>query len=91
MRLKQSILLDVARGWDSKSVESQRESAEAEKTAPVSGRPSKEQLEQQWKRESLELSRKRVLNDLAASKNPRYRRLLEAALAHLEREIQALG
>jgi hypothetical protein len=52
-------------------------------------RPSKEQLERQRKRESLELSRTRVVNDLAACQNPRYRVVLEAALAHLDREIQA--
>lgn len=83
--------MDVARGWESKSVESQRDTAEAEKAGPVVSRPSKEQLERQRKRESLELSRRRVINDLAACRNPRYRAVLEAALAHLDREIQASG
>ena len=82
---------DVARGWESKSVESQIEMAETNKAALASARSSKQQLERQQERESLELSRKRVVNDLAACRNPRYRTLLEAALAHLDSKIQALG
>lgn len=67
------------------------EMAEADKAARAGARSSKEQLERQRKRESLELSRKRVVNDLAACQNARYRSVLEAALAHLDNEIQALG
>ena len=81
----------MARGWESKSVESQIEMAETDKAARAATRSSKEQLERQRRRESLELSRRRVLNDLAACRNPRYRTVLEAALAHLDNEIQALG
>ena len=82
---------DVARGWESKSVESQIEMAETNKAALATARSSKQQLDRQHKRESLELSRRRVVNDLAACRNPRYRTVLEAALAHLDNEIQALG
>ena len=82
---------DVARGWESKSVESQIEMAETNKAALATARSSKQQLDRQHKRESLELSRKRVVNDLAACRNPRYRTVLEAALAHLDSQIQALG
>ncbi|MBI4875153.1 MAG: hypothetical protein HY822_11030 [Acidobacteria bacterium] len=52
---------------------------------------TKQEVDRLRKRESLELSRKRVMNDLAACRNPRYRVVLEAALAHLDREIQTLG
>ena len=86
-----SIIEYVARGWESKSVESQMEMAETDKAAQAAARSSKEQLERQRRRESLELSRKRVVNDLAACQNARYRTVLEAALAHLDNEIQALG
>lgn len=82
---------DVARGWESKSVEAQKELAETEKAAKVAERSSREHLERLRKKESLELSRKRVVNDLAACRNPRYRSVLEAGLAHLDRQIQALG
>ena len=85
------IIEDVARGWESKSVESQIEMAETDKAARAATRSSKEQIELQRKKESLELSRRRVVNDLAACRNPRYRTVLEAALAHLDNEIQALG
>lgn len=85
------IIEDVARGWESKSVESQMEMAETDKAAQTAVRSSKEQIELQRKKESLELSRTRVVNDLAACRNPRYQTVLEAALAHLDSEIQALG
>ncbi|MDP3000560.1 MAG: hypothetical protein Q8N47_23960 [Bryobacterales bacterium] len=81
----------MARGWESKSVESQMEMAETDKAARTAARSSKAQLERQHRKESLELSRTRVVNDLAACRNPRYRTVLEAALAHLDSEIQALG
>jgi hypothetical protein len=86
-----SIIENVARGWESKSVESQIEMAETDKAAQTATRSSVEQLERRRRIESLELSRKRVVNDLAACRNPRYRTVLEAALAHLDNQIQALG
>jgi len=67
------------------------EMAEADKAARTAERFSTEQLERQGRKESLELSRTRVVNDLTACRNPRYRTVLEAALAHLDSEIQALG
>ncbi len=81
---------DVARGWESKSVESQMESAEAEPDPATPGR-SRQDLERERKKESLLLSRTRVLNDLACCHNDRYRVVLEAGLAFLDGEIQALG
>ena len=65
--------------------------AETDKAALVATRPLKEQLERQRKIESLQLTRTRVVNDLAACQNPRYRTVLEAGLAHLDNQIQALG
>lgn len=66
------------------------ESAEAEPHASTPGR-SRQDLERARKRESLQLSRTRLLNDLACCHNDRYRAVLEAGLAFLDGEIQALG
>ena len=79
----------MARGWESKSVESQQESLDLEGNGDRSN-PSPEWQEQQRKLENLQLSRTRVLHDLQTACNPRYRLQLEAALAFLDAEIAKL-
>jgi len=79
----------VARGWESKSVESQIEDAEDRPRSPQR-RLSPEEIERQRKLDGLRLSRTRVAHDLEAARDPRYRAQLEAALAYLDREIAAL-
>jgi len=44
----------------------------------------------QRERESLELSRTRVLQDLAKAENPRYKEQLKSALMFLEEKLAAL-
>jgi hypothetical protein len=78
----------MARGWESKSVESQIESLEPRKKRTP--RPSPEQLRLAQERESLQLSRTRVQRDLQAATNPKYRTILEAALQHLDEKLAAL-
>ena len=80
----------VSRGWESKSVESQMEDAASRRSA-VRGTPRPpEAIRAQSERESLELSRKRVLNDLDAATPPRRREQLLSALRYLESKIAAL-
>jgi hypothetical protein len=76
----------VARGWESKSVEGQQADA-SEK--PAEGRPrlSAEEAAHARERESLRLSRQRVLQQLEASQNPLHRQLLEQALADLDEKL----
>jgi hypothetical protein len=57
----------------------------------MAARLNQEELARQRERESLELSRTRVLHDLASAKNPRYRESLQAALQHLEAKLAGLG
>lgn len=78
----------MARGWESKSVESQIEDAEARKNLGVALAP--EERAAQQKRQGLELSRKRVLHDLETATSPVRRASLEQALAFLEAEIATL-
>ena len=78
----------MARGWESKSVESQMESIEPRR--PRRAPPSPEQARKCQERESLLLSRTRVLHDLEAATNPRYRMTVEAALKHLDEKLAAL-
>jgi hypothetical protein len=82
----------MARGWESKSVESQIESAaEFRKAAAASAQVSAEQVIKERERNTLQLSRTRVLHDLETARNERYREQLEAALRHLNNKLAALG
>jgi hypothetical protein len=85
----------MARGWESKAVEGQIESRRAErgskKARPSSpSSPFPVQVDVVRKREDLMLSRTRVLRDLEATQNPRYKKLLTAALTHLDHELEHL-
>ena len=80
----------MARGWESKSVESQIESAESRRAEAAAVRLSNEEIGRRRERESLQLSRTRVQRDLASVTNPRYRESLEAALRHLDEKIAGL-
>jgi len=78
----------MARGWESKSVESQIEDA-AGREGPAA-RLTPEERERQRKRQGLELSRRRVLQDLAAARSDLRRSALERALAFLDEELAKL-
>ncbi|HLY18869.1 MAG TPA: hypothetical protein VKR61_16680 [Bryobacteraceae bacterium] len=80
----------MARGWESKSVESQIESAETLVHTTTPEYISAQELELLRKKESLNLSRTRVLRELEASENPRYRTLMEKALADLNSQLSRL-
>jgi hypothetical protein len=80
----------MSRGWESKDVESQMEEAAARRASSRQTPPSAEQIRLQSERQSLELSRTRVLKDLEASTNPRRREQLEASLQHLDRKLAEL-
>jgi hypothetical protein len=73
----------VARGWESKSVESQIEDASSREAEAPKLTPEEKA------RRLLELSRTRVLHDLERATNPRYRAQLEAALAHLNAKLRS--
>lgn len=80
----------MARGWESKSVQAQIESAEARRgNHRVILSP--EQIEIERKRDGLLLHRTRVLHDLETCQNPRYRKTLEDGLAFLEGQLAQLG
>jgi len=79
----------MARGWESKSVEDQQASA-GEKSTKVKPRLSAEDAARSRERETLRLSRQRVLQQLQASQNLRHRQLLQDELAHLDRVLSRL-
>jgi hypothetical protein len=81
----------MARGWESKDVESQVEAAEARAALAKLTKLTAEEVDRKGQLESLRLSRKRVLHDIETSKNPGYRATLEAALKHLDDKIALLS
>jgi pyruvate dehydrogenase complex dehydrogenase (E1) component len=80
----------MARGWESKSIEAQIESAADRKPAHRETKLSPEQIQTMRDRENLELSRTRVQRELASSTNPRYQEILRRGLADLEAKIAQL-
>jgi len=80
----------MARGWESKSVEEQIESARAREG---DRRPqlTPEQAATEKKRDSLLLQRTRVLRDLDNCRDGRYRKTLAEGLAYLESQLTDLG
>ncbi|HXY51679.1 MAG TPA: hypothetical protein VEI01_19690 [Terriglobales bacterium] len=76
----------MARGWESKSVELQL--VDTTFTEAAHQRLTSEQAARLRQREGLELSRKRILDQLAVTRDPRHRIMLEQALAELERRLE---
>ena len=85
----------MARGWESKSVEQQQEEmAEQrkslrEKSARASLSPSPKEQKRNRKHEGLLLSRERLTQQLQAASHPRHRRMLEQAIAELDRQLSS--
>lgn len=78
----------MARGWESKSIESQQmETFEVD----TRRRWSAEEIERTRKRESLELSRSRVKRELETARSPVHRTALENALRFLDEEVEKLS
>jgi hypothetical protein len=77
----------MARGWESKSVEEQMEAAEDRATQARTQKLNELDIAAQKERESLELSRTRVMTDLASASNPRYREILQKSLDFLNEKL----
>jgi hypothetical protein len=75
----------MARGWESKSVESQIESAGSSRADSAAKRPDPESAEAERKKQTLLLARAHILDQIRASQNPRHREMMENALADLEK------
>ena len=83
----------MARGWESKSVEDQvnEHDAESLRGNADAARLSADERTKQSKLNSLQLSRTRILNQLALAKNAAHRTMLERALAALDEQIAGAG
>lgn len=81
---------DMARGWESKSVEAQIEDSTSETNDPQ-GSISNEVREAMQRKSDLDLSRRRIAQQLDSSHNERYSELLRRTLADLDAQIAALN
>ena len=79
----------MARGWESKSVESQIDATA--KSLDRGEALTAEQREIRRKREGLELSRRGVLREIETTRSDVRRASLEQALAFLDAELAKLG
>jgi hypothetical protein len=80
----------MARGWESKAVEAQIESAQ-EREARAARRLTPQQAAEETKRDSLLLQRTRLLREFQNCRDPRYRQTLSSGLDYLESQLTALG
>ncbi len=69
-------------------MESQIESAHSDRTAEIRPPVENDSAEARRKRETLLLARKRVMDQLHAASDTRYREMMERALADLDRLLE---
>lgn len=79
----------MARGWESKSIESQQE--EASRHKPRAPHLSPAEQATAVRRRTLELQRARTSADLARATAPAHRLMLERAIAAIDEQIAALA
>ena len=81
----------MARGWESKSVEAQIDMANAHHSHSLANAPAPESLDLLRQKESILLSRTRVLRELDTAQNPRYKAVLTKALADLNAKLNTFA
>jgi hypothetical protein len=85
-------LKTLARGWESKSVESQQEESLRDDSEQRGlHQPSPEERERRERLASLTLSRNRTLEQLERATSDAHRAMLKRTLLALERNIAGLG
>jgi hypothetical protein len=76
----------MARGWESKSVESQQSEEPLEQKVRI----SRESLERNAKRDSLTMSRHRIERELENTRSEVHRTALKNALEYLDSQLSRL-
>lgn len=80
----------MARGWESKAVESQIESKQADFVSTNKRTRTPDQVHHSIEKRNLELARAKVQHELECSQNPRYSQMLTQALSELDAKITSL-
>jgi hypothetical protein len=79
----------MARGWESKAVESQLEEREGRESARPAEDLTPEERERRARLDSLKLSLARTLEQLERATSPAHRAMLKRTLLALEKELGA--
>lgn len=87
---KQAYNQDMARGWDSKAVEEQIESKTSEFVAVTTKRRTPDQVQKLIEKRNLEAARAKVLHEIDATQNERYKEMLRRSLRDLEGKLAEL-
>ena len=82
-------LTDMARGWESKSIEAQQDEAQRAKTVRRELTPEQRAIEE--RRRMLSLTRSRAVADLERATAAQHRRMLEQAIAALDEQLAQLS
>jgi hypothetical protein len=77
----------MAKGWESKSVEALAGVFDARPGASGRNVPDSATLDRIRQKETMQLSRTRILTDLKSAQNPRYRELLNRMLVDLDTKL----
>ena len=80
----------MARGWESKSVESQMESSQSNREETAKKRLTPEGAAALRKKETLLLARFHLEQQMRASQHPRHQAMLQNALTDLEKQLSDL-
>ena len=79
----------MARGWESKSIESQQEEAARDRVRKPSLTPEQRAAEE--RRRTLQLARTRAAEDLARATAPHHRKMLEQTLTAIDEQLARLA
>ncbi len=80
----------MARGWESKSVESQQEESTRQRSARPAPLTEQERAGLE-RRGTLELARARAVADLQRARSGAHREMLQRTLEAIEQELASLG
>jgi hypothetical protein len=78
----------MARGWESKSIESQQDDRVAEAATKSRAPMSREDAARLARKRTLELALARAAADLKTATHPSHRHMLEAAIAALTSQLE---
>jgi hypothetical protein len=82
----------MARGWESKSVEAQIDMAgQRHHSAFLEPTPDPEKLNLLRQKETILLSRTRIIREMNDAQNPRYKSMLNKALADLDAKLATIA
>lgn len=81
----------MARGWESKAVADQIEEGESRQAQSRNEAASPEERQLRERRDSLLLSKSRLLQQLERATNPAYRNVLLNGLKSVEKELEEIS